>query len=90
MAKLTFQNTNTTINLEDNSPILEACEEAGVHFACGGQGFCGTCVVRVISGGENLSPPTEKELDFLGEDGLKKERLACQCRILKGEVTVRI
>jgi ferredoxin len=89
MAELTFQNTGTTINLEDGSPLTDPCEEAGVHFACG-QGYCGTCIVHVESGGENLSPPTQKELDFLGEDGVKKERMACQCRILKGKVTIRI
>jgi ferredoxin len=89
MAELTFQNTGTTINLEDGSTLTDPCEEAGVHFACG-QGYCGTCIVQVISGEENLSPPTQKELDFLGDDGVKKERMACQCRILKGQVKIKI
>ena len=68
----------------------EPCEEAGVHFGCGGQGFCGTCIVRVQSGNENLSPPTEKELDFIGEEGVKEERMACQCRLLEGETAIKI
>ena len=89
MARLTFINTGTTVELEDGSPLTDPCEEAGVHFACG-QGYCGTCILRLESGGENLSPPTQKELDFLGEEGCKKERMACQCKILKGEVKVKI
>lgn len=89
MAKLIIQNTDTSLNLEDNSPLSDPCEEAGVHFACG-QGYCGTCIVRVVSGAENLSTPTEKEVEFLGEEGVKKERMACQCRIRSGEVTIKI
>jgi len=80
MAKLTFLNTGEVRELESNESIAPACEEAGIPFACS-EGFCGTCIVEVVEGGENLTPPTEQELDFLGEEGVKKERMGCQCRI---------
>jgi len=87
MAKLVFQNNNETVDLPDGSPIGEACENAGLPFACSG-GLCGTCIVRVLEGGENLSEPTAAELDFLGPEGVKEERMACQCQIMKGTVTI--
>lgn len=81
MAKLIFTNTGEEHELEDNSPLIEPCEEAGVPFACT-EGVCGTCVIEVVDGMENLSEFTQEERDFLGD--MNKERLACQCKIRKG------
>lgn len=86
MAKLKFRNTEEEVELADGSKIAEPCEEAGVPFACT-EGVCGTCVVEVVEGGENLSAPTQEEKDFLGED-TSAERLACQCRLMQGQVTI--
>jgi ferredoxin len=86
MAKLIFDHNNEEIDLPDDSPISEACEEAGVPFACT-EGVCGTCVIEVKSGQENLNPPTQEEQDFLGE-GTADERLACQCKIKQGCVRI--
>lgn len=86
MALLIFDHNNEEMELPDDSPLAETCEEAGVPFACT-EGVCGTCVIEIKSGKENLSPPTQEEEDFLGEGNLH-ERLACQCRIKSG--TVRI
>ena len=86
MAKLIFDHNEEEIELEEGAAISEACEEAGVPFACT-EGVCGTCVIEVKEGFENLSQPTQEEEDFLGE-GTCKERLACQCRIKKGCVRI--
>lgn len=85
MAKLIFKDTGEIAELEDGAPIAEACEEAGVPFACT-EGVCGTCVIEVTEGMENLSEFTQEEKDFLGE--LDKERLACQCKIKQGSVKI--
>ena len=66
---------------ENGSSIISACEEAGIPFACT-EGVCGTCVIEVIDGGENLSEYTQEEEDFLGDQ--QKERLACQCKLNSG------
>jgi ferredoxin len=87
MAKLIHHTTKEEHHLEDNSPIHEKCEELGVPFACT-EGVCGTCVIEVKSGMENLSEYTQEEKDFLGDCGT--ERLACQCKILKGSVEISI
>jgi len=86
MAKIIFENNQEEVDLPDGSPIAEACEQAGVPFACT-EGVCGTCVVEVEEGMENLTPFNEAEADFLGE--LEKERLACQCTIKCGRVKLK-
>lgn len=59
----------------------------GKMMNCGGYGQCGTCIVEVVEGMENLSPPTEVE-----KRKLKKKpdtyRLACQA-LVNGPVRVR-
>lgn len=86
MAKMIFENTKEEKLVEDNASIQEICEEAGVPFACT-EGVCGTCVIEVVEGMEHLSPVTQEERDFLGEQD--RERLACQCKIQGGCVKVK-
>lgn len=85
MAKLVFEDSDE-IEIPDGDPIMEACEEAGIPFACT-EGVCGTCVIEVTEGMENLSEFNQAEADFLGDLG--SERLACQCKIKGGCVKVR-
>lgn len=92
MAKLIFEHSGEEVEIEDGSRIQEICEEEGVPFACT-EGVCGTCVVMIKKGKENLSSKTQEEIDFLGEEDVdeedfEEERLACQCVIQKGEVTL--
>ncbi|MBD1913531.1 MULTISPECIES: 2Fe-2S iron-sulfur cluster-binding protein [unclassified Leptolyngbya] len=58
----------------------------GKMMNCGGYGQCGTCVIEVVEGMENLSPRTDVE-----NRKLKKKpdnyRLACQT-LVNGPVTV--
>lgn len=69
-------------DLEDGAPILAACEELGVPLGCQA-GSCGTCVIVIESGMENLHALNDLEEDM----GLRhNERLACQARIRSGEV----
>jgi ferredoxin len=86
MARLIFRDDEEEIEIADGERIQQACEEAGIPFACT-EGICGTCVIEVEEGMENLSTFTPEEQDFLGE--LNFERLACQCRIQGGCVKVK-
>ena len=88
MAKLIFENTDEEKEMQDGESIASACEEAGVPFACT-EGICGTCIVEVAEGMDNLSEPSQAELDFLGDEGVKKERMSCQCKIKSGTVKIR-
>ena len=62
-----------------------------IEHACGGVGACGTCHVIVAAGAENLSPPSEEELDLveLAPGGTPDSRLACLA-VVRGDVTVTI
>ncbi|MBS0620589.1 MAG: (2Fe-2S)-binding protein [Verrucomicrobia bacterium] len=86
MAKLIFENTGEEKELEEGSQIQEVCEEAGVPFACT-EGVCGTCVIEVVEGMDQLTDFTQEERDFLGEMGC--ERLACQCKVKSGCVKIK-
>ncbi|MEM6713486.1 MAG: 2Fe-2S iron-sulfur cluster-binding protein [Cyanobacteria bacterium P01_D01_bin.6] len=59
----------------------------GKMMNCGGYGQCGTCVVEIVEGSENLSPRTKVE-----ERWLRKRpencRLACQT-LVNGPITVK-
>lgn len=50
---------------------------------CGGMALCATCHVEVVSGAENLSEPSDAELDMLDTlpNAVANSRLACQIRI---------
>ncbi|WP_353259245.1 2Fe-2S iron-sulfur cluster-binding protein [Prochlorothrix hollandica] len=54
---------------------------------CGGYGQCGTCVVEVVEGVDNLSPRTPVEDRKLRRKPANY-RLACQA-LVNGPVTVR-
>jgi len=86
MGKMIFNDDEESEVCEGES-IKECCEEAGIPFACE-EGLCGTCVIEVVEGMENLSEFTQEEKDFLGDEGC--ERLACQCKMKKnGRVKVK-
>lgn len=70
--------------LENNSKIEETCKSLGVPFNCK-NGTCGTCIVEVTEGEENLNELNDKE-KLLGLD--KQHRLSCQCRIKSSTVEV--
>jgi ferredoxin len=86
MGKIVFEDSGDEVEVAEGEGIQEACEEQGVPFACT-EGCCGTCVIEVTDGMQNLSEFTQEEEDFLGE--LECERLACQCKLKSGTIKVR-
>lgn len=90
MAKITFEQSGNSVELPDNSPLidLEDIKNNEVPFGCR-SAACGTCAIDVISGMENLSPKNEDEQDLLETLNMDsdKRRLACQCMI-QGDVII--
>lgn len=89
--KVNISTTGETFSLPHNAHLSDAAELqlAGLMFGCRA-GMCGICVIEVVDGPQNLSPPDDAETWFLttlGHDQAGK-RLACQCR-LQGDVTIR-
>lgn len=59
----------------------------GKLMNCGGYGQCGTCVVEIVEGMENLSPRTEVEDRKLRKKS-QSYRLACQT-LVNGPVSIK-
>ena len=95
MANIKFEKENKEVIAADEANLRMKALENGIDLYtftgkmmnCGGYGQCGTCIVEIIEGMENLSPRTKVE-----EQKLKKRpptyRLACQT-LVNGQVTVR-
>lgn len=74
------------VEVADGSPIKEAAKSLGVPFSCE-DGICGSCLVEVIDGEENLGDLNEAEKDFGLAD--KKSRLCCQAKLKSGDVEIK-
>ena len=91
MAKVIFADEGTEIEVPDGSRLQDAIDEAeaDIPFGCR-EGECATCIVEVLSGAEFLGEPNEEERLTLMEDELERGvRLACQCKVSGGTVSLR-
>ncbi len=78
---VTFAALNQSAEAKDHETILDVARRAGAPIgnSCGAIGVCARCTVRVLSGAENLTPPTEIETRVAARRKLEAdERLACQ------------
>lgn len=94
MTTINFIKENKEVVAANGANLREKALQNGIDLYtlkgklmnCGGYGQCGTCVVEIVSGMENLSEPTDFE-----KRKLKKKpdnyRLACQT-LVNGPVTV--
>jgi ferredoxin len=88
MAKVHIKNEGKTIELPDGSNLVDMEGKSNVIFACK-VGSCGACIATIVSGAENLAPPTEMEKAYLDSFAPgQNKRLLCQTVITKGEVTI--
>jgi ferredoxin, 2Fe-2S len=70
--------------------LLDVARRTGAPLgnSCGAIGICARCRVRVISGFENLSPPTVIEARVAVQRALgSDERLACQA-VVRGDCEI--
>ena len=88
-ANLTFKDIDLTVNVPAGVRVIEISEKvgSGIVYGCR-EGDCGTCMMKVEDGWENLSTPTVIE-DKVLKDNLagRHYRLACQAQVI-GDVTV--
>jgi ferredoxin len=88
-AKLTFKDIGLTVSVPVGVRVIEISEKvgAGIIYGCR-EGDCGTCMMKVEEGWENLSTPSIIE-DRVLKDNLagRHFRLACQAQVI-GDVTV--
>ncbi|MDX1812344.1 MAG: 2Fe-2S iron-sulfur cluster binding domain-containing protein [Gammaproteobacteria bacterium] len=89
-AKLTFEDVGVTLTVPVGVRVIEISEkiDSGIVYGCR-EGDCGSCMMKVVDGWENLSTPSVIEDKVLKENNAGRHyRLACQAQIL-GDVTVR-
>lgn len=90
MPNVTFQSTGQSAQTDDSGSLRDVTQTNGwpIPYGCE-NGICGTCLITISSGKENLSPIEETEqqtLEAMGQmDG--EHRLACQCRV-SGDIVI--
>ncbi len=91
MPKVTFHyaGTQKIVEAKDGETILKIALDSGIpmEHACGGNGFCTTCMCKVKHGMENLSPRNDREENMGITDD--PDRLSCQTEI-RGDVTIEV
>ncbi len=88
MARVYVKNDDKWIDVEDGSKLDVLDGKCSVLFACR-EGVCGSCLVTILEGAENIEPPSEAEkatLESLG--AAENQRLLCQVVLKKGELKV--
>lgn len=79
----------TEVEADAGKTILQIGLDNGIpiEHACGGNGFCTTCLCKVRSGMENVSERNDKEENMGITEG--DERLGCQAEI-NGDVEIEV
>jgi ferredoxin, 2Fe-2S len=86
MSRLTVLPANASAEIEPGQMLIHAAHQAGVELEAGCFNcFCGTCVVEVLLGMENLEAPSDEELEVLDQWNKDSDhfRLSC-CAKVKG------
>lgn len=88
MARVTFEDEAKSGEFAPGKTLLSIAGELGVRVShvCGGDGACGTCRIEVVSGWNNLTPPTPDETYKELEEPY---RLSCQSKLI-GDVVVKV
>ena len=89
-AKVTFADNGVTVTVPAGTRLIEVSEQAGASIVYGcREGECGTCLTKIVSGGENLAEPSMLEDEVLKNLLARHDqRLACQAQVLGGEIVV--
>lgn len=84
---VTFLPSGRVVEAREGEDLLECAlrENVSILTGCGGNARCGSCLVEVTEGAENLNRVKPDEKDYLARKG---QRLACRA-MPRGPVTVR-
>jgi len=91
MPKIVLKKSNKILEVSYGTRLFDVAKinSLPIVFGCGGDGRCGSCLIKIISGQENLTPAKENEIMKLRDIGKNKNeyRFACRCRII-GDITI--
>lgn len=85
-----FHPSGRRLSVAPGTTLLEAAQNAGLPMAsaCGADGLCGRCTVKLLGGGQNVSTQTPGETRvMLANRAEPRQRLAC-CARVNGPVEV--
>jgi ferredoxin len=90
-ANVTFEKLGITVSVPAGTRLIEISEKVGASITYGcREGECGTCMMKIISGMENMSERSVLEDKVLQENMAgRNDRLACQAQVLGGEIHVK-
>ena len=89
--KVIFMPSGRREEIPAGTSLLDAARTMGVEIEsiCGGKLTCGKCMVRIedgdfqkhgiVSSGNHVTPPSEKETKLLERMGNSEYRLSCHC-----------
>ena len=83
-AKITFSDISQTVNVPAGTRVIEVSEKigSGIIYGCR-EGDCGSCMMEVTSGWNNLTEPSVLEEKVLKDNMAgRHNRLACQAQII--------
>ncbi len=91
MPKVTYiiNGEPVTVEGKEGETLLQIALDHDIvmEHACGGNGFCTTCLCKVKEGADHLSPRNDREENMgVTEDA---ERLGCQAQV-QGDTTVEV
>lgn len=84
-----FKDDELEVDVEIGANLRDVAQAEGsaIPFGCE-QGICGTCLINIPVGDDNLSDMEDQEKETLEAMGAEPgQRLACQCQA-EGDVTI--
>lgn len=90
-AELTFKDINKTVSVPAGTRVIEVSEKegSGIIYGCR-EGDCGTCIMDVVEGWQNLTQTSVLEDRILRENSAgRHQRLACQAQVIGGKIVVK-
>jgi len=93
MPTLTFLPAHTRVPCTPGESVFAVARRHHIAVAtsCGGQGTCGRCRIRIVSGGAAIAAPREVDSRHLGNVYfITHIRLACQCFVGEEDLVVEI
>ena len=91
MPRVTFivSGQKQVVEAPEGTSILQIALDSGIpmEHACGGNGFCTTCMCKIKTGMPNLSPRNDREENMGITDD--PDRLSCQTEV-RGDVEVEV
>lgn len=89
-SKIKFLPKNIEIDIDSGKSVMEIAWEQGlfIQSSCKGKAICAECRVIVVEGQRHVLPPTNQELELIGQGYfIDQRRLSCQLYCF-GNVTI--